>query len=341
MTVVAVETVTGTTEGTTMRAVTRRVFGPPEVLELREVARPVPADDELLVRVRAASVNPLDWHFMTATPYLARIATGLRKPKSDLLGVDFAGTVEAVGGSVQGFEPGDEVFGGRDGALAEYVCVKAERAVAHKPAGVTFEEAASVPIAGITALQALRDKGQLRPGQRVLINGASGGVGTFAVQIAKALGAEVTGVCSTRNVDQARSLGADHVIDYTARDFTEGPERYDLMIDIAGGRSWSDCKRVLEPDARLVIVGGPKTNRWVGSLGQAVKMRLAARRDSRTVAAPFLASLNKDDLVALRELLESGAVKPVIQERYPLSETPEALRRIGEGHARGKLVITV
>ena len=324
-----------------MRAVTRRVFGPPEVLELRGVAKPVPAEGELLVRVRAASVNPLDWHFMTATPYLARIATGLRKPKTDRLGVDFAGTVEAVGEGVEGFKPGDEVFGGRDGAFAEYVCVKAERNVVHTPAGVSFEQAAAVPIAGITALQALRDKGQLRPGQRVLVNGASGGVGTFAVQLAKALGGQVTGVCSTRNVEQARSLGADRVIDYTEHDVTRDGERYDLVIDIAGFRSWGDCKRILEPDGTLVIVGGRKTSRLVGSLGNAVKMRLAAIRDSRTVVAPFLASLNKDDLAALGEMLESGAVKSVIAKRYPLSETADALRVIGDGHAQGKLVVEV
>src|SRR5438093_136008 len=249
-----------------MRAATRRRFGlPREVIELRDVDQPKPADGEVLVRVHAASVNAFDWHMVTGMPYLARIEAGVRAPKSELIGVDFAGTVEAVGDGVTRFRPGEEVFGGRSGAYAEYVCVGEEKAVAPKPPGVSFEHAASVGIAAVTALQAVRDKGRLQSGQEVLINGASGGVGTYAVQIAKALGAEVTAVCSTRNVDQARSLGADRVVDYTHEDFTRDGRRHDLMIDIAGSRSWSECKRVLKPEATVVIVGGPKTNRWIGS----------------------------------------------------------------------------
>jgi NADPH:quinone reductase-like Zn-dependent oxidoreductase len=235
-----------------------RYGGPPDVLELREVDKPVVGDDEMLVRVHATSVNPVDWHTVTGTPYLVRMMAGLLKPKSEFLGVDFAGTVEAVGKDVTQFQPGDEVFGARDGAFADYVCVREERAVVHKPAGVTFEQAAAVAVAAISALQGLRDKGQIQSGQKVLINGASGGVGTFAVQIAKSFGAEVTGVCSTRNVEIVRSIGADHVIDYTQEDFTLSEQRYDLMLDVAGNRSWSDCKRVLNEKATLVLVGGPK-----------------------------------------------------------------------------------
>ena len=230
-----------------MKAAVRDRFGSPDVVELRDIEKPAPADDEVLVRVRAASVNPADWYEVTGRPYVGRTQMGLLKPKSNRLGVDYAGTVEAVGGNVTEFRPGDEVFGGRSGAFAEYVCVREDRAIVPKPANLTFEEAAAVPVAALTALQGLRDKGQVQPGQKVLINGASGGVGTFAVQIAKALGAEVTGVCSTPNVDIARSLGADHVIDYTREDFTRSDERYDLMLDIAGSRSWSECRRVLDP----------------------------------------------------------------------------------------------
>jgi len=323
-----------------MRAIVRDTYGSPDVLELQEIEKPDVTDDEVLVRVRAASVNPLDWHSLTGTPYLVRMEGGLRKPKSNRLGVDFAGTVEAVGKEVTQFRPGDEVFGGRSGAFAEYVCVPEDRAVVLKPANVTFEEAAAVPVAALTALQGLRDKGQLQPGQKVLINGASGGVGTFAVQIAKALGAEVTGVCNARNVDIARSIGADHVIDYTREDFTRSDRRYDLMLDVAGSRSWSECRRVLNPQATLVIVGGPKTNRLIGPLGHVVKVRLAALRSSRKVVF-FIAKFNKADMVVLRELLEAGEVTPVIDRRYALSEIADALRYMGEGHAQGKNVITV
>ncbi len=322
-----------------MKAAVRDRYCSPDVVELREIDRPVAVDGEVLVRVRAASLNLADWYAVTGRPYVGRTAMGLLKPKSNRLGVDFAGQVEAVGKDVTQFRPGDEVFGGRDGAFAEYVCVREERAVVPKPANVTFEQAAAVPIAAITALQGLRDKGQIQPGQKVLINGASGGVGTFGVQIAKALGAEVTAVCSTGNVGAARSLGADHVVDYTQEDFTLSDERYDLMLDVAGSRSWSECRRVLTPHATLVMVGGPKTNRLLGPLGHLVKVRLAAVRSSRKVVF-FIAKLNKPDLVVLQELLETGTVTPVIDRRYELSEAADALRYLGEGHAKGKIVLT-
>ena len=323
-----------------MRAIVRNTYGSPDVLELQEIDKPDVTDDEVLVRVRAASVNRADWYTLTGTPYVGRTQLGLLKPKSNRMGVDFAGTVEAVGRDVTQFRPGDEVFGGRSGAFAEYVCVREDRAVVPKPANVTFDEAAAVPVAAITALQGLRDKGQIQPGQKVLINGASGGVGTFAVQIAKAFGAEVTGVCSTRNVDLVRSIGADHVIDYTQEDFTRSDRRYDLMLDVAGSRSWSACRRVLNPQATLVIVGAPKGNRLIGPLSHIIKVRLAALRSSQKVVF-FIAKLNKADMVVLRELLEAGKVTPVIDRRYELSEIADAFRYMGEGHAQGKIVITV
>jgi len=322
-----------------MKAMVYDRYGSPDVLELRDVERPDVTDDGVLVRVQAASVNPVDWHMLTGAPYLVRMEAGLRKPKREGLGVDFAGTVEAVGGSVTEFQPGDEVFGARNGALAEYVCVR--KAVAHKPENVTVEQAAAAPVAAISALQGLRDKGRIQAGQQVLINGASGGVGTFAVQIAKSFGAEVTGVCSTRNVEIARSIGADHVIDYTQEDFTRNGRRYDLVLDIAGNRSWSELERVLSKRAAVVVVGGPKTNRFVGPLGQALKLRLASLGGSRKVAAPFLAKMNKEDMAVLQNLLADGKVTPVIDRRYELSEVPEALSYLGEGHAQGKIVINV
>jgi len=323
-----------------MRAIVRNTYGSPDVLELQEIDKPDLTDDGVLVRVRAASVNRADWYTLTGTPYVGRTQLGLLKPKSNRMGVDFAGTVEAVGRDVTQFRPGDEVFGGRSGAFAEYVCVREDRAVVPKPANVTFDEAAAVPVAAITALQGLRDKGQIQPGQKVLINGASGGVGTFAVQIAKAFGAEVTGVCSTRNVDLVRSIGADHVIDYTQEDFTRSDRRYDLMLDVAGSRSWSACRRVLNPQATLVIVGAPKGNRLIGPLSHIVKVRLAALRSSQKVVF-FIAKFNKADMAVLRELLEAGKVTPVMDGRYELSEIADALRYMGEGHCRGKVVITV
>jgi NADPH:quinone reductase-like Zn-dependent oxidoreductase len=321
-----------------MKAIMRSTFGSPDVLELRETGKPEVGDGETLVRVRAASVNPADWYGVTGRPYVGRVSMGLRKPKTDRVGTDFAGTVEAVGKGVTHVQPGDEVFGARSGALAEYVCVR--DAVVLKPANITLEQAAAVPVAAITALQGLRDKGGLQPGQRVLVNGASGGVGTFAVQIAKALGAEVTGVCSAGNVDLVRSLGADHVVDYTQEDFTRSGRRYDLMLDIAGSRSWSECKRVLEPKATLVIVGAPKGNRLLGPLSHIIRLRLASVGSSRTVVF-FIAKLNRADLDVLRELIEAGKVTPFVDRTYPLSETADAFRYLGEGHARGKIVVTV
>lgn len=323
-----------------MKAIIHDRYGSPDVLELREVEQPGITEDGVLVRVRAASVNPVDWYGMTGRPTVARVMGGLLKPKDNRIGVDFAGTVEAVGGAVTRFSPGDEVFGRGDGAWAEYVCVAEDGPIVQKPANTPFEEAAAVPVAGLTALQGLRDAGQTQPGQRVLINGASGGVGTYAVQIAKSLGAEVTGVCSAGNVDLVRSLGADHVIDYTSEDFTRSERRYDLMLDIAGSRSWSQCRRVLDPQATLVIVGAPKGTRLLGPLGHILAVRLAALGSSRKVTF-FVAKLNSADLTVLCELLESGKVKPVLDRRYELSEAADAVRYLAEGHARGKIVLTV
>jgi NADPH:quinone reductase-like Zn-dependent oxidoreductase len=311
-------------------------------LKLEDIEKPTPTDDQILVKVRAASINPYDWHFIEGTPYIMRMGVGLRKPKDTRLGVDFAGTVEAVGKNVTQFKPDDEVFGGRTGAFAEYVCVRADRAVALKPANLTFEQAASVNIAGITALQALRDKGKIQPGQKVLINGASGGVGTFAVQIAKSLGADVTGVCSTRNVDLVRSLGADHVIDYTKEDFAKGAERYDVILDNVPNHSLSDCRGVLTPKGKYVMVGGggPNDGRWIGPFGRVINTLLLSPFVSQEMGM-FMADTNKKDLTVLAALMESGKVKPVIDRRYKLTEVPAAIAYLEEGHARGKVVITL
>src|SRR5881392_1183559 len=315
-------------------------------LKLEEVEKPVPNDDQILVRVRAASVNPYDWHFIEGTPKIMRaMGVGLRKPKDTRVGVDFAGTVEAVGknpAAAGQFKPGDEVFGGKGGAFADYVCPRAGRAVALKPANITFEQAASVNIAGITALQALRDKGKVQPGQKVLINGASGGVGTFAVQIAKSFGADVTGVCSTRNLDMVRSLGADHVIDYTKEDFTKGEQRYDLIFDLVGNHSFSECRRVLNPDGRYVMIGGggPNDNRWIGPFGRVIQALVVSPFVSQKMGM-MMAELKKSDLAILGDMMQSGKVKPVIDRTYKLSDVPAAIAYLEEGHARGKVVITV
>lgn len=323
-----------------MKAIVRRAYGSPDVLELREVDTPVAGDDDVLVRIRATSVNLVDWHALTGLPYIVRSDSGLRRPKRVHLGTDFAGTVEAVGGNVRQFRPGDDVFGWRGGAFAEYVSAPEDRIVP-KPAGLSFEQAAAVPVAGGTALQALRDKGAIRPGQRVLINGASGGVGTFAVQMAKAFGADVTGVCSTANVESVRSIGADRVVDYTREDFVRDGPRYDLLIDIAGSRSWTECRRVLVPTGRAVIVGGPGTNRWLGPLAHMIGARMGSLVGGRK-AVPFIAALTNENLVVMGELLGARRVTPVIDRSYTgLPEIADALRYIGEGHARGKVVVTV
>jgi NADPH:quinone reductase-like Zn-dependent oxidoreductase len=321
-----------------MKAIVHERYGRPDVLELREVDMPVIEDDQALVRVHASSVNPAEWYGVTG-PFFARPANGFMKPKRKLVGGDLAGRVEAVGKDVKGLQPGDDVFGTSAGSWAEYAAAREVR-LARKPANVSFEEAAAVPIAAITALQALRDHGGVRPGQKVLINGASGGVGTFAVQIAKTFGADVTAVCSTRNVDQARSLGADRVVDYKKQDFTQGSERHDLMLDIAGSRSFKDLRRVLTPDAIVVMVGGRMTYRGFGPLPHLARTLLASKGRSQT-AKFFVAKITKEDLAFLGDLLEAGKVKSVIDRRYELSEVPEALRYLGEGHARGKIVITV
>ena len=321
-----------------MKAAVRRRYCFPDDLSIEEVDKPEVTDDGVLVRVHAASVNRADWYGMTGTPYLARGMTGVLKPKSKLFGTDFAGTVEAVGNDVSDFRPGDEVFGGRTGAFAEYVNVR--EAVVPKPPSVSFEEAAALPVAALTALQGLRDKAQLQPGQKVLVNGASGGVGTFAVQVAKALGAEVTAVCRTRNVEQARSIGADHVVDYTREDFTRSGQRYDVLFDVAGSRSFRECKRVLAPEAIVVQAGAPKGNRILGPLGHIASVRLASLGSGRKVVF-FIAKFNRPDLKFLVELLEAGTMKSVIERRYELAETADAMRYMGEGHAQGKIVITV
>ena len=325
---------------TLMKAAVRHCYGSPDVVRYEDIPKPSPKDNEVLVRVHAASVNPLDWHELEGTPYLVRMDDGFGKPDNPRLGVDFAGTVEAVGKSVTRFKPGDEVFGGRDGAFAEYVTVREARAIALKPASVTFEQAASVPIAAITALQALRDKGHIHAGQKVLINGASGGVGTFAVQIAKSFGAEVTGVCSTKNVDMVRSLGADHVIDYTREDFTAGTQHYDLIVDNVATHSLLAYKRVLSPNGSYVMIGMTDPGNWFGWLAKPIEGMVLSKLVSQKFGM-MLADLNHDDLAVLGDLMQSGKVTPVIERRYKLSEAGEALRYLEKGHARGKVVVMV
>jgi NADPH:quinone reductase-like Zn-dependent oxidoreductase len=323
-----------------MKAVVYRCYGSPDVVKLEAIAKPTPADDHVLIKVRAASVNPLDWHYMRGKPYLMRGMSGLGAPEDIRLGVDFAGTIEAVGKHVTRFKPGDEVFGGADGAFAQYVTAREQGSIALKPANVSFEQAAAVPIAAVTALQALRDKGKLKAGQRVLINGASGGVGTFAVQIAKSFGAEVTGVCSTKNIAMVRSLGADHVIDYTHEDFTQGAQRYDLIIDNVGTHSLADYRRVLTPMGALIMVGGPSDGAWIGPLSGSIKALLVSPFVSQKMVF-MLAHLDQQDLTTLAGLLQDGKLTPVIDRRYPLADTAEALRYLEQGHARGKVIITV
>jgi NADPH:quinone reductase-like Zn-dependent oxidoreductase len=321
-----------------MKAIVYTKYGPPDALQLKEVEKPDPKDNEVLIKIRAASVNPLDWHYMRGTPYFLRMMAGLLKPKVTRLGMDVAGQVEAVGRSVTQFQPGDQVFGTCRGAFAEYACTS-ESSLAIKPDNVTFEQAASVPVAAFTALQGLRDKGKIRPDYKVLINGAAGGVGTLAVQIAKSFGAHVTGVCSAGNVDLVRSIGADDVIDYTREDFATSGKRYDLVFDCFATHSLSACRRVLNSKGIYITVGGP-----VGSLIGLLAHSIAALVFSRFVSqkfVTFIARWSKEDLLITQELMKSGKIRPVIDRRYRLSEVPEAIRYLEEGHARGKVVITM
>jgi NADPH:quinone reductase-like Zn-dependent oxidoreductase len=323
-----------------MKAIVYRCYGAPDVLKVENIEKPVPAATQVLVKVHAASVNPYDWHYMRGKPYFMRVESGVGAPTETRFGVDYAGTVDAVGPEVKTFKPGDEVFGARTGAFAEYVIVREERMIVPKPTNVSFEQAASIGIAGTTALQALRDHGKLQRGQKVLINGASGGVGTFAVQIAKAMGANVTGVCSTRNVDMVRSLGADHVIDYTKEDYTQGASSYDLIVDMAGSRSLLDNKRVLKPEGIFVIVGGPKGGDFLGPMAVVLKALVLSPFISQDMGM-MLAQSNKEDLAFIADLIQTGKVTPVIDRHYPLSQVPEAVAYVEEGHARGKVIIDV
>jgi NADPH:quinone reductase-like Zn-dependent oxidoreductase len=331
-----------TSRETTMQAIVQDAYGSADVLELKDIDKPVPKDNEVLVQVRAAGLHRGDWHVMTGLPYLIRIvvpALGLRKPKVRVRGMDVAGRVEAVGENVTRFQPGDDVFGWCDGSFAEYACAPEDN-VAPKPATLTFEQAAAVPISGFAALQGLRDSGEVQPGQKVLIIGAAGGVGAFAVQLAKAFGAEVTGVCSTTQVDLVRSIGADHVIDYTRDDITDGTRHWDLILDTAGRRSLSQLRRALTPRGTLVIVGGEGAGRWLGGFDRSLRAPVLSQFVSQRLR--MLASKpRQEDLQTLRELAEAGKVAPVIGRTYPLREVPEAIRHLEAGHTRGKLVITV
>jgi NADPH:quinone reductase-like Zn-dependent oxidoreductase len=320
-----------------MKAVVYHQYGSPDVLQVEDVEKPTPADDQVLIKVHAASINPLEWHYMRGLPYLVRPMSGIGLPKSTRLGVDFSGTIEAAGRNVRQFKVGDEIFGAANGALAEYV-TSTEVGLAHKPSNITFEQAAAVPIAAVTALQGLR-KGQIKPGQRVLINGASGGVGTFAVQIAKSFGAEVTGVCSTRNLDMVRAIGADHVIDYTKEDFTKGALHYDLIFDIVGNHPLLDYRRVMTPTGTFVIVGGPSGGAWLGPITSLFKARLLSPFVSQRFLV-ILADVNSNqDLDTLRDLMRDGKVTPVIDRQYSLRDIREAMRYLEAGHTRGKVVI--
>jgi NADPH:quinone reductase-like Zn-dependent oxidoreductase len=327
-------------DATLMKAVVGRCYGSADVLEFEDIEKPIPADNEVLVKVKAAGVNPLDWHYMRGKPYIMRLmASGIGTPSNTSVGVDFAGVVEAVGKDVTQFKPGDEVFGGRSGAFAEYLTIPEDRAIALKPDNMSFEQVASVPIAAITALQALRDKGQIKPGQKVLINGASGGVGTFAVQIAKSYGAEVTGVCSARNTEMVLSIGADHVIDYRNENYTENGQQYDLIIDMVGNHSLSANRRALTPQGIFVIVGGAKGN-WLGPLLRPINAMLYSPFVDQQFVM-LLAQIRQQELAVLSELMEAGDLTPVIDRTYPLSEIPAAIEYSEQGHARGKIIVNM
>lgn len=327
-----------------MKAIHFYQYGSPDVLQLQEIEKPVIGDHDVLIKVRAAATNPKDWHIMRGSPYFLRLFFGLLKPKDPNLGAELAGQVEAVGKHVTQFQPGDEVYGRVDGSFAEYSCVPEQEALVFKPANLSFEEAASVPLAALTALQGLRDAGQLQSGQTVLINGASGGVGTYAVQIAKALGAVVIGVCSTRNVERVLSIGADRVIDYTQTDFTQDEslreQGCDLMLDMIGNRSLFDCARVMNPRGRYVLIGGPEGSGILGPLGHFLKVLLMSPFVKQKVTSLDMRR-NKADLLLLKEMVESGQVTPVIDRHYPLNQVSEAIRYLETGHAQGKVVISV
>jgi NADPH:quinone reductase-like Zn-dependent oxidoreductase len=324
-----------------MKAVVQDTYGSADVLEVRDIAKPAPPDDEVLVRVRAAGVDPGVWHLMTGRPYLVRVmGYGLRTPKVGVRGRDVAGRVAAVGTNVTQVQPGAEVFGIGEGSFAEYVCARPDK-LAPKPANLSFEQAAAVPISGLTALQALRDTGKLQPGQKTLIVGAAGGVGSFAVQLAKAFGAQVTGVASTNKVDLVRSIGADQVIDYTREDFADGSRRWDLIVDTAGRRSLAQLRRALTWRGTLVIVGGEGGGRWLGGFGRQILRAPLLSGLVRQRLRPLVAKERRADLLVLKELIEAGKVTPVIDRTYPLREAPEAIRYLEQGHARGKVVITV
>jgi NADPH:quinone reductase-like Zn-dependent oxidoreductase len=332
-----------------MKAIVYHEYGSPDVLELKDIDKPQVKDNGVLVRVHAASVNRLDGHLMRGSPYISRLQAGLRRPKDRVLGADVAGQVEAVGKDVTTFELGDKVFGSLFGhglgAFAEYVSVW-DDLLELKPANLSFDQAAAVPVAALTALQGLRDHGRIEPGHKVLIIGASGGVGTFAVQIAKAFGAEVTGVCSARNVDTVRSIGADHVIDYTHEDFTQGGQRYDLIFELAGGSSPAEIRRVLTSKGTLILIGhGESEGRWIGPFGRLIRALVLSRFVSQRIASytgkpNYSSGPNKGDLATLKELIEAGKITPVIDRTYSLNETAEAIRYLDEGHTRGKVVIT-
>jgi NADPH:quinone reductase-like Zn-dependent oxidoreductase len=322
-----------------MQAIVQDTYGPASVLKAREIEKPVISDRQVLIRVRAAGVNPADWAIVSGLPYIARPIYGLRKPKNIIRGTDVAGTVEAIGSGVTRFKPGDEVFGWSSGSYAEYTAAS-EDSLALKPAQLTFEQAAAVPMAGLVALQAIRDHGKVQPGQKVLINGASGGIGTFAVQIAKALGADVTGVCSTRNVEMVRSIGADRVIDYTEEDFTKSGQQYDFILDNVSNHSLTDLRSVLTPTGTLIPNGGGFDKRLLASGGRIVRAAVLFQFGGQTLGN-FLVSSNHADLVVLADLIRAGKVTPVMDRTYPLSETAQAIDYVGTGHARGKIAITV
>lgn len=323
-----------------MKAIVQDRYGSADVLELRDVESPRPGDDEVLIRVHAAGLDPSVWHLMTGLPYLVRaMGFGFRKPKIRIRGTDAAGTVEALGRSVIQFKQGDQVFGTCDGSFAEYACARAER-FAPKPANLSFEQAAAVPISGMTALTGLRDAGEVQPGQKVLVIGAAGGVGSYAVQLAKAFGAEVTGVCSTSKTELVLSIGADEVIDYTREDFTDGTRRFDLILDTAGRRPLSQLRRALTPQGTLVLVGGEGGDRWLGGFQRQIFAPLRSRFSEQKLLG-LIAGERQQDLLTLKDLIEAGKITPVIDRTYPLAEVPEAVRYLERGHARGKVVITV